>query len=148
MCPFYQHDSMIKSNLFIVILILHSGIHSVVSPQTVSVCPGEQRVLTCIANRSFILRWTITIPVGNITHSRLVPFTGSRVLTSINETFNDTTLITFKFIRTSEAGSLPLIAQLQINGVNTHIHQTLINCIPSSDLDPLVTFLVYVLTGK
>ena len=72
---------------------------------------------------------------------------GSRVLTPINELFNDT-LITFEFMRTSEDGFLPLTSQLQINRVNRYIHQTLISCVSSNESDPLVAFLVYVLAGK
>ena len=129
------------------VIIVHSGVSSVVSPQAVSICPGEQLVLTCTANQSVILKWTIAIPEGNITHSRLVPFMGSRILRSINEIFNDT-VITFEFTRTSEDGLLPLTSQLQINRVNRHIHQTLIGCVPSNESDPLVAFLVYILAGK
>ena len=128
-------------------VIVYSGVSSVVSPQAVSVCPGEQLVLTCTANQRLILKWTIAIPEGNITRSRLVPYVGSKVLRSINEIFNDT-IITFEFTRISEDGFLPLTSQLQINRVNRHIHRTLISCAPSNETDPLVTFLVYVLAGR
>ena len=110
----------------------------------VSVCPGEQFTLTCIANQSSILRWTIILPEGNITHSRLVPFVGNSILQSIS---GEVVAVTFNFTRTSESGTLPLIAKLLIDRVSTNIHGTKIHCSPSNVSDPQVTFAINVLGG-
>ena len=118
------------------------------SPRDILVYPEEQLNLTCVVNHSMILKWVITIPEGNITHSRLVPFMGSRVLTSINETLNDTASVTFSFMRASEEGTLPLISTLMIDGVHTDINGTEVYCLPSNETDPNVVFIIYVQGGR
>ena len=120
---------------------IYAGINSQ-SVRVVSVCPGEQLPLTCISNNSVSLRWAITIPERNVTHSRLVPYTGSRVLTPIRETLNHNVTVTFRFTRTSEDGTLPLISQLVLERATNHLHGTEIHCSSSE------TFLVHVQGSK
>ena len=121
---------------------IHAGIYSVrPSPKVVSVCPGEQLTLTCIANQSSILRWTIILHGGNVTYSRSIPFMGNSILLPISDA------VMFNFTRTSESGTLPLITELLIGRVNTNIHGTRIHCSPSNESDPQVTFSINVLGG-
>ena len=119
----------------------YSGINSQ-SIRVVSVCPGEQLLLTCISNQSITLRWAITIQEWNITRSRLVPNTGNRVLTPIRETLTHNVTVTFMFTRTSEDGTLPLISQLVIERATNHLHGTEIHCSSSE------TFLVHAQGSK
>ena len=111
----------------------------------VSVCPGEQLLLTCISNQSITLRWAITIPELNVTRSRLVPNTGSRVLTPIRETLNHNVTVTFMFTRTSEDGMLPLISHLAIGKTTNHLNGTEIHC---SSSNAHITFLVHIQGSK
>ena len=111
-------------------------------------CPGEQLVLTCIADQSPFLNWTITIPERNITHFRLVPFKGDRVLTQINETLNNSVTVTFSFTRTSENGTLPLVSTLMVESVYTDINRTELHCLPSNETDPSVTYIIHVQGGE
>ena len=113
----------------------------------VSVCPGEELLLTCISNQSITLRWAITIPdpERNVTRSRLVPNTGSRVLTPIRETLNHNDTVTFMFTRTSEDGMLPLISHLAIGKTTNHLNGTEIHC---SSSNTHITFLVHIQGSK
>jgi hypothetical protein len=56
-------------------------------------------------------------------------------------------IVSFYFTRTSEAGVLPLIAELLIDRVNTDLNGTDVQCLPSNDLDFQVTFAIHVLGG-
>ena len=111
-------------------------------------CPGEQLILICIADKSPFLNWTITIPEGNITHFRLVPFIGDRVLTQINETLSNNVTVTFSFTRTSENGTLPLVSTLMIESVYTDINRTELHCLPSNETDPRATYIIHVQGGE
>ena len=111
-------------------------------------CPGEPLVLMCIGDQISILKWTIAIPEGNITHSRLVPYMGSRVLKSINETLSDNATVTFSFRRTSEDGTLPLVVTLMIESVYTNINGTKLDCSASNETDPYATYIIHVQGGE
>ena len=124
------------------VIFIYTGINSETA-RVVSVCPGEQVVLMCIAtNRSISLRWTITIPKGSML-SRSVPYTGSRILTPINEMLNNVT-VTFNFTRTSDDGTFPLTSQLALDMVTNDMHGTKIHCSPS---DPQVNYLIHIQGG-
>ena len=114
------------------------------SPRVVSICPGEQLTLTCITNQNSILRWTIILHGENITYSRSIPFMGNSILLPITD---EASAVTFNFMRTSESGTLPLIAELLIDTVNTNTNGTRIHCSPSNESDPQVTFIIHVLEG-
>jgi hypothetical protein len=121
-----------------------AGINSQ-SVRVVSICPGDLLLLTCIANQSITLGWAITLPERNLTRSRLVPNTGNRVLTSIRETLSHNATVTFRFTRTSEDGTLPLVSELAVESATNNLHGTEINC---SSSDSHVNFLVHVQGSK
>ena len=108
-------------------------------------CPGEQLTLTCTANHSTILRWSIVLPEQNNTESRFIAFMGNSILASFS--IEGTGLI-FNFTRTSEAYSLPLRSELLIDGVTVDINGTEIHCSPLNISDPNTTFIVHVLGGR
>ena len=124
---------------------LQLGIHSVPYPRVQSVCPGEQLTLTCTANHSTILTWTVVVLLtrGNITETRSVPFMGISLSPFVNNG------VRFNFIRTSNAGTLPLISELLIDRVNININGTEIQCSPVNDeLDHQMTFIIHVKGGR
>ena len=120
----------------------HSVSSSTSFSRVVSVCPGEQLTLTCIANHSRDLTWNIILPDGNITESRAVPFTGSPQSSPFS-VFG----IRFNFKRLSTAQTLPLRSELLIDGINTNLSGTDIHCSPLNVSDPQTTFALHVLGG-
>jgi hypothetical protein len=55
--------------------------------------------------------------------------------------------VAIHFIRISEAGMLPLIAELLIDRVSTNLNGTDVLCLPSNDSDRQTTFAIHVLGG-
>jgi hypothetical protein len=99
----------------------------------------------CTVNHSLFLEWNVTLPERNSTQPlrRSVPWTGMK-----NQTpFNLTPDTAFRFTRISEAGVLPLIAELLIDRVSTDLNGTDVQCIPLNVSDPQTTFAIHVLGG-
>jgi hypothetical protein len=111
----------------------------------VSVCPRKQLRLVCTVNHSLLLKWNITLPQSNITQSltRNVPYNGIYYHSS----FNLTPDTAFRFTRISEAGVLPLIAELLIDRVSTILNGTDVQCLPLNNSDPQTTFAIHILGG-
>ena len=77
------------------------------SSGAVSVCPGKQLSLVCTVNHSRVLKWDISLPEGNITSLRSIPYSG--FVEPLNLTLNDAAdIVAFHFTRTSETKMLPL----------------------------------------
>jgi hypothetical protein len=91
------------------------------------------------------LTWAITLPERNSTQplTRSIPYTGMKNQPPFNLT-PDTVIY---FTRTSESRMLPLIAELLIDRVSMDLNGTDLQCLPSNDLDPQVTFTIHVLEG-
>ena len=119
----------------------HSASSSTSSSREVSVCPGGQLTLTCIAYHSNILTWTVE---GNISASRSVPFSGTDQLVLFSGSG-----VRFNLKRVSAAENLPFQSDLVIDRVNTNINGTRIQCLPlnESDSESQITFTIYVLGG-
>ena len=100
---------------------VHTGVQ--LSPSNVAlVCPGEQLSLTCQANQSSALRWTITPPEGSVTYTRDVQTIGNLLPLPV-EVAGRT--ITVYFSRQSVD---PLTSTLSINSTSTNLNRTRINC--------------------
>jgi hypothetical protein len=74
---------------------------------------------------------------------RNIPLTGMKD----QPPFNLTPDTTFHFTRISEAGVLPLIAELLIDRVSMDLNGTDVLCLPSNDSDPQITFAIHVSGG-
>jgi hypothetical protein len=116
------------------------------SPEVVSICPGKQLSLVCTVNHSILLKWAITLPERNSTQSlmRYVPYDSGM---KNQRSFNLTCDTAIHFTRTSESRTLPLIAELLIDRVITDLNGTDVQCLPSNDSDPQITFTIHVLEG-
>jgi hypothetical protein len=107
----------------------------------------------CTVNHSLLLKWNITLPQSNSTQNlirpiaRSVPYTGLNQ-SSINLMLNDTAdTVAFHFTRISEAGMLPLIAEVLIGRVSTNLNGTDVQCLPLNVSDPQTTFAIHILGG-
>ena len=117
------------------------------SSGVVSVCPEKQLSLVCTMNHSRVLKWNISLPEGKNISLRGIPFAGFNQ-SLINLTLNDTAdTVAFHFTRTSEAETLPLIAELLIDRVSTNLNGSNVLCLPLNHSDPQITFAIHVLGG-
>ena len=118
------------------------------SSGVVSVCPGKQLSLVCTMNHSRVLKWTISLPEGNITHNlRSIPYNVPGFIKPLNLTLNDD-IVAFHFTRTSEAETLPLIVELLIDRISTSLNGSNVLCSPGPSNDSeLITFPIHVLGG-
>ena len=136
-------------HLIIVLLQAYEGtimILSASSSGVVSVCPGKQLCLVCTVNHSRVLKWAISLPKGNITSLRSIPYSG--FIGPLNLTLNDAAdTVVFHFTRTSEEWMLPLIVELLIDRVSTNLNETNVLCLPFNDSEPQITFRIHVLGG-
>ena len=110
------------------------------SPSNVAlVCPGQQLSLTCQANQSSALRWTITPPEGSATYTRDVQTSGNLLSLPV-EVAGITVTVYF-----SRQSVDPLTSTLSINSTSTDLNRTRINC---STGDSSAMTIVYVTEGK
>ena len=102
---------------------MHTATGVQLSPSNVAlVCPGQQFSLTCQANQSSALRWTITPPEGSVQYTRDVSTIGN-VLPLPVEVAGE--MVTVYFSRQS---ANPLISALSINTTTFDLNGTRISC--------------------
>jgi hypothetical protein len=87
----------------------------------VSVCPGEQVLLTCERVNGSVLFWDVSVPhMTSATTQRIVPSQGTILSPEFRIGFTE-----FNITRTSES---PLISELLIKNVTTEINGSTIYC--------------------
>ena len=85
-------------------------------------CAGKKSALTCQTTMDQHLSWDIYIPHHDRSYSKLYAYEGARDTSSVEVD----AMVTLTFDRTSESEVFPLISQLSINNVTTHLNGTLL----------------------
>ena len=91
----------------------------------VSVCPGDQLMLTCNTSTS-LHQWSIEDPNTGMMYTRFITVSSTRHFTPhLIQSF------TFNFAVISTPGALPLISTLSVDGVTAYLNMSMIGCLES-----------------
>ena len=113
----------------------------IVSPLAIApVCNGGRLEVTCTTTEIF-LRWNITFRDQELVTTSTGTFT--RTLSSFGTSPEASPLTinssTFRFLRTSDEGRVPLMSTLLINPVNRMLNGTILTCMKVSTSDSSAT---------
>ena len=97
----------------------------ILTPSMVSLCPGDQLLLTCNTSMAF-QRWTMVDPNTGMPYTRTIemPTADGAVVTPLQ-----VQSITLSFAVTSAPNTLPLISTLTVAGVTNYLNMSRISCL-------------------
>ena len=100
----------------------------------ISICPGDQLLLTCNTSTS-LQQWSILDTNTGMLYTRFIT-----VSSSIGQfTPHQIQSFTFNFAVISTPGALPLISTLSVDGVTAYLNMSVIGCLESDTGNRLTT---------